>query len=139
MNIIEKIDCTIVSAAMDANKAEAESIITRAQELWDAGESFITTDDFESLFPKRRESDSDEEIAAVVEHVEEQLRSIAVDGAMRKMPREAVKAMCETLESVDSFAAVKLFGREIAIRTLADEWNKRHAGEEIWLVPGYEL
>lgn len=138
MNIIEKIDCTIVSAAMDANKAEADDIITRAHELWDAGESFIVEDVY-SLYPTQRESDSDEEIEAAVSHVEEQLRSIAIDGALRKMPREAVKALCEALEAADALASVKLFGREITIRALADEWNKQHAGEEIWLVPGYEL
>lgn len=138
MNITEKLDCTIVSAAMDANKAEADGIITRAHDLWDAGESF-TVSDIYSMYPKQRESDSDEEIAAVVEHVEGQLRSIAIDGALRKMPREAVKALCEALEAADALASVKLFGREITIRALADEWNKQHAGEEIWLAPGYEL
>lgn len=137
MNIIEKLDCTIVSAAMDANKTEADGIITRAHELWDVGESFIVEDVY-SLYPTQRESDSDEEIEAAVSHVEEQLRSIAIDGALRKMPREAVKALCEALEAADALASVKLFGREITIRALADEWNKRHTKEEIWLAPAFE-
>lgn len=139
MNIINEIGCTIVDAAMTANKDEAEGVITRMQELWDSGESFIIDPNniTASMFPSQRESDSDAEITSAISRAEEALRTIAIYGALRKMPRETVKAIC-SLKMVDTFAAIKIFGREFLVRQFVDMWNKQHPGEEIWLAPAFE-
>ena len=139
MNIIKEIDCTILDAAMTANKDEAEGIITRMQELWDSGGSFVIDSNniIASMSPSQRKSDSEAEIASAISRAEEALRTIAIYGALRRMSRETVKAIC-SLEMVDTFAAIKIFGREFFVRQFVDVWNKQHPSEEIWLAPAFE-
>lgn len=139
MNIIKEIDCTILDAAMTANKDEAEGIITRMQELWDSGGSFIIDPNniIASMSPSQRKSDSEAEIASAISRAEEALRTIAIYGALRRMSRETVKAIC-ALEVSDTFAAIKIFGREFLVRQFVDMWNKQHPDEEIWLAPAFE-
>ena len=139
MKIDLKVNPTILQAALDEDAARAQAIIDSAQSAWDAGESFVIPPDvISALYPRQRESDSDEEASAAVKEAEDLLRTIAINGVLRKLPREVVKAMCEALEDADALAAVKIFGRELPVRYLVGEWNKRHKGEEIWLSPAFE-
>lgn len=90
-----------------------------------------------SMSPSQRKSDSEAEIASAISRAEEALRTIAIYGALRRMSRETVKAIC-SLEMVDTFAAIKIFGREFFVRQFVDVWNKQHPSEEIWLAPAFE-
>lgn len=138
MKIDLEVNPTILQAALDEDAARAQAIIDSVQSAWDAGESFVIPPDvISALYPRQRKSDSGDEMSAAVKQAEDALRTIAIDGALRRLPREAVKAMC-TLEDADALAAVKIFGRELPVRHLVGEWNKRHEGEEIWMPPAFE-
>lgn len=138
MKIELRVNPAILQAALDEDAAKAQAIIDSVQSAWDAGESFVIPSDvISALYPRQRESDSGDEMSAAVKQAEDALRTIAIDGVLRKLPREAVKAMC-ALEDADALAAVKIFGRELPVRYLVGEWNKRHEGEEIWMPPAFE-
>lgn len=139
MKIIYNVSPVITGAARRADAKKAQYIINETQKMWDAGESFVSTgfalDDF---YPRQREDDSSEEVGAAAKNLEVQLAQLAVEGAMKSIPKETAAAMCETLEAADTFARITLYGINIPVRDFVDRWNKEHPGDEFYLAPSFE-
>lgn len=139
MNILEKVSPVIENAARRADAEKAQAIIAETQKMWDAGESFLSTGcAMDDLYPRQRESDGAEEVYAAAHSLEISLAQLAVDGALRSIPKETAAAMCEALENSDPYASVTLFGEKMPVRVFADRWNKIHPGNEFYMVPGFE-
>lgn len=139
MKIIYNVSPVIAEAARRADAKKTQDIINETQKMWDAGESFVSTgfalDDF---YPRQREDDSSEEIGAAAKNLEMQLAQLAIDGAMKSIPKETAAAMCEALEAADSFASITLYGEKIPVRDFADRWNKVNPGNAFYMAPGFE-
>lgn len=139
MNILEKISPVIENAARRADAKRAQSIIAETQKMWDAGESFVSTGfALDDLYPRQREDDSAEEVEAAASALEVQLAQLAIDGAMKAIPKETASAMCEALENSDLYASITLFGEKMPVRVFADRWNKMHPGDEFYMTPAFE-
>lgn len=139
MNILEKASPVIENAARRTDGEKAQAIIDEAQKMWDAGESFVSTGfALDDPYPRQREDDSAEEVEAASSALEVQLAQLAIDGALKSMPKETASAMCEALENADPFASITLFGEKMQVRVFADRWNKIHPGNEFYMVPGFE-
>lgn len=139
MNILEKVSPVIENAARRADAEKAQAIIAETQKMWDAGESFVSTGFvLDDLYPRQREDDGAEEVEAASSALEVQLAQLAIDGALKYMPKETASAMCAVLESADPFASVTLYGVKMPVRVFADRWNKIHPGNGFYMVPGFE-
>lgn len=139
MKILYKVNPVISEAARRADAEKAQAIIAETQKQWDAGESFVSTGcALDDLYPRQRENDSAEEVNAAAHSLEISFAQLAVDGALKSMPKETAAAMCEALENADPFASITLFGEKMPVRVFADRWNKIHPGNEFYMVPGFE-
>lgn len=139
MKILYKVNPVISEAARRADADLAQSIIDRNQAEWDAGESFLSTGcALDDLYPRQRESDGAEEVNAAAHSLEISLAQLAIDGALRSMPKETAAIMCEALENADPFASVTLYGIKIPVRDFAARWSKMHPGNEFYMAPGFE-
>lgn len=139
MNILEKVSPVIENAARRADAEKAQAVIAETQKMWDAEESFVSTGcALDDLYPRQRENDSAEEVNAAAHSLEISLAQLAVDGALKSMPKETAAAMCEALENADPFASITLFGEKMPVRVFADRWNKMHPGNEFYMDPGFE-
>ena len=139
MKILYKVNPVISEVARRADAERAQSIIDETQKQWDAGESFVSTGcALDDLYPRQRENDSAEEVNAAAHSLEISLAQLAVDGALKSMPKETAAAMCEALENADPFASVTLYGVKMTVRDFAARWSKMHPGNEFYMVPGFE-
>ncbi len=130
MKLIEEVNAKIRIAAFDADEKKAQSILDEGQKAWDAGESFISTEDWlEDVFRKRTE-DSAEEIRAAVLQTEASLKTAIVEGRLKAMSRDEVKAMLNGMISVNPDAGMYLYGQKWSASDLAQIWNKQHPGEQ---------
>lgn len=139
MNILEKVSPVIKNAARRADAEKAQAIIAETQKMWDAGESFVNTGfALDDLYPRQREDDRDEEVEAAARALETQLAQLAIDGALKSMPKETASAMCASLENSDPYANITLFGEKMPVRVFADRWNKMHPGNEFYMDLAFE-
>ena len=139
MNILEKVSPVIENAARRADAEKAQAIIAETQKMWDAGESFVNTGfALDDLYPRQREDDSADEVEAAASALEVQLAQLAIDGALKSMPKETASAMCEALENADPFASITLFGDKMPVRVFADRWNKMHPGNVFYMATAFE-
>lgn len=139
MKILGKVSPVIENAARRTDGEKAQAIIDEVQKMWDAGESFVSTGcALDDLYPRQREDDSADEVEAAASALEVQLAQLAIDGALKSMPKETASAMCASLENADPFASVTLFGEKMPVRVFANRWNKMHPGNEFYMDPGFE-
>lgn len=140
MKIEFRVNPSILRAALDEDAAKAHAIIDNVQAAWDAGDSFLTSGDaISDLFDtKSRESDSEEEMAAAATLMQGQLSSLALDGAMRAISKDAAVAMCNALVDADPFAAIKIYGIEMPITEFVRRWNAVHPDGKFYLAPAFE-
>ena len=139
MKILYKVSPVIAEAARLADAEKAQAIINSIQSQWDDGESFASTGfALDDLYPNQREGDSAEEIEAAANALETQLAQLAIDGALKSIPKETAAAICETLENADPSASITLYGVDMPVRVFADRWNKIHLGDEFYMDPGFE-
>ena len=139
MKILYKVSPVIAEAARLADAEKAQAIINSIQSQWDDGESFVSTGfALDDLYPHQRECDSAEEIEAAANALETQLAQLAIDGALKSIPKETAAAICETLENADPSASITLYGVDMPVRVFADRWNKIHPEDEFYMDPGFE-
>lgn len=139
MKILYKVNPVISEAARRADAERAQSIIDETQRNWDAGESFLSTGcAMDDLYPRQIESDGAEEVNAAAHSLEISLAQLAVDGALRSIPKETAAIMCEALENADPFASITLYGLKMTVRDFASRWSKMHPGNEFYMAPGFE-
>lgn len=139
MKVLYHVNPIIIEAARRADSEKAQAIIAEAQKMWDCGESFERTGfALDDLYPRQREADSAEETEAAANALEEQLAQLAIDGAMKAIPKETAAAMCKALESADPLASITLYGIKMLVRDFADRWNKAHPGNEFYMAPAFE-
>lgn len=139
MNILEKVSPVIENAARRADAEKAQAIIAETQKMWDAGESFLSTGcAMDDLYPRQRESDGAEEVYAAAHSLEISLAQLAVDGALRSIPKETAATMCEALENADPFASITLYGLKMTVRDFASRWSKMHPSNEFYMAPDFE-
>lgn len=141
MKIEFRVNPSIWNAAMEADAKKAQTIIDNVQTAWDAGESFLQTGNaIEDIFSvSARKSDSEEEIAAAAKAMQDALTTLAVDGAMCKIGKDAACTMCSTLLDVDPDAALTLHGVRLPITEFQRRWNAAHPGDEFYLEIAFEL
>lgn len=138
MKIEFRVNPSILRAALDEDAAKAHAIIDNVQAAWDAGDSFLTSGISDLFDTKSRESDSEEEMAAAATLMQGQLSSLALDGAMRAISKDAAVAMCNALVDADPFAAIKIYGVEMPITEFARRWNTVHPDDKVYLAPAFE-
>lgn len=127
MKLIEKIDYLVYLAAYRENPEKAEETVASLQDAWDAGESFLPG--LENLLFGKREEDSKEELGAAVELLTIKLAVIAMDGAVKNTPREAMVAMLNFLESMSPAGTLLAYGQEWTTDALLAKWNSLHPEE----------
>lgn len=124
MKLIEKIEYLVYLAAYRENPEKTGETIASLQDAWDAGESFLPG--LENLLFGKREEDSKEELGAAVELLTVKLAVIAIDGAIKEVPREAMVAMLNFLESVSPAGILLAYGQEWTADELLTKWNSLH-------------
>lgn len=139
MKIEFSVNPVILQAAKKEDAEKAKKIIDGVQAAWEKGESFLSTGNFiNDLFPRHKESDSEEEMAAASTLMQGQLSGLALDGAMRAISKDAAIAMCNALVDADPFAAIKIYGIEMPITEFARRWNTVHPDDKVYLAPAFE-
>lgn len=132
MNLMDVIDCVTYCAAKKADPEQTAMVVTSAQKIWDAGESFAS-DPKEliiNMMPKQRKSDSQEEVEAAAESVNSKLADIALRGMMRDMSRYTANALVGVLEG-SPFATINLFGVRLTAYDVRLAWNDQHQDDYI--------
>lgn len=139
MRIEFSVNPVILQAAKKEDAEKAKKIIDGVQDAWENGQSFLSTGNFiNDLFPQPRESDSDEEMAASVKLMQDQLADLALDGALRSISKDAVSVMCRALIDADPLASVTIYGIEMPVTELAQRWNKMHPNDKYFMDAPFE-
>lgn len=128
MKLVEKIDYLVYLAANRENPEKTEETIASLQDAWDAGESFLPG--LENLLFGKREEDSEEEIRAAAELLTVKLAVIAMDGAIKSTPREAMVSVLNFMESMSPAGTLLAYGQEWTVDELLSKWNSLHPEEE---------
>lgn len=127
MKIIDRIDRLIYLAAYSEDAKKTEETVKSLQSAWDEGESFLPG--LESLLFGKREEDSEEEIKAAAELLTVKLAVIAIDGAIKEVPREAMVGMLNFMESMSPAGTLLAYGQEWTPDELLSKWNGLHPEE----------
>lgn len=132
MNMMDVIDCVTYCAAKKADPEQTAMVVTLAQKIWDAGESFASDqkDLITNMMPKQREADSQEEVDAAAESVNSKLAGIALRGMLREMSRDTAKALVGVLEG-SPLATINLFGVRLTAYDVRHAWNDQHQDDYI--------
>lgn len=129
----------IYITAFGINDAETERVVNETQKQWDNGDVFSGLAYFGVA---KRESDSEDEIAACAKSLQTALEQIVIDGWMSKYTRDDLIAACSALyKSPDPlYASIHLSGIAMTADDMIRRWNDVHADEESivsWQIPGY--
>ena len=127
MKIIDRIDRLIYLAAYSEDAKKTEETVKSLQSAWDEGESFLPG--LENLLFGKREEDSEEEIGAAAELLTVKLAVIAIDGAIKEVPREAMVGMLNFMESMSPAGTLLAYGQEWTTDALLAKWNSLHPEE----------
>lgn len=132
MNLMDVIDCVTYCAAKKADPEQTAMVVTLAQKIWDAGESFASDPKelITNMMPKQREADSQEEVEAAAESVNSKLADIALRGMLREMSRDTAKALVGVLEG-SHLATINLFGVRLTAYDVRLAWNDQHQDDYI--------
>lgn len=132
MNLMDVIDFVVYGAAQKADPEQTATVVTSAQKIWDAGESFISDPKelIVNMMPKQREADSQEEVEAAAQSVNSKLADIALRGMMQEMSRDTAKALIGVLEG-SPLATINLFGVRLTAYDMRLAWNDQHQDDYI--------
>lgn len=124
MKLVDNIDYLVYLAAYRENPEKTEETVKSLQSAWDAGESFLPG--LENLLFGKREEDSKEELGAAVELLTVKLAVIAIDGAIKEVPREAMVGMLNFMESMSPAGTMLAYGQELSPDEMLSKWNSLH-------------
>ena len=127
MKLVDKTDYLVYLAAYREDPAKTEDTIASLQDAWDAGESFLPG--LENLLFGKRTEDSEEEVKAAAELLTVKLAVIAIDGAIKEVPREAMVGMLNFMASMSPAGTLLAYGQEWTTDALLAKWNSLHPEE----------
>lgn len=115
----ETYNAYICAFGQDSNVAD--SLVSRYQDMWDSGLSFLADGMDAFTFPKRS-ADSAEELNACLDALASDLSWLAVKSKIKAMAAADVDSLCEMLAALGG-AQIKICGRDLIATDIKSIYN----------------